>query len=379
MSRRWLVLALALTACRDTPTEPIDEAPLPAALRLAEVGRGLEAPVYVTNAGDDRLFVVEQVGRIRIVRNGVLEATPFLDLTGIVTAGGERGLLSVAFHPDYATNGFLYVNYTDSAGDTQITRYHATGDVAEPGSAKPILHIDQPFSNHNGGLLLFGPDGLLYVGMGDGGSGGDPQGHGQNPNTLLGAMLRLDVDHGDPYAIPAGNPFAAGGGAAEVWATGLRNPWRFSIDAPTNTLIIADVGQGEWEEITAVPLSSAGVNYGWNIMEGKHCFATTPCTSTGLTQPVHEYSHDDGCSVTGGYVYRGTVIPGLAGTYFYSDYCGGWLRSFRLVSGQATEHHEWDVADVGNITSFGVDSAGELYVTAAGKVYRIEMVETTQQ
>jgi glucose/arabinose dehydrogenase len=338
------------------------------------VARGLEHPLYLTApAGDPRLFVVEQSGRIRVIAGSVLQATPFLDITGKVSYGGEQGLLSVAFHPDYAGNGYFYVDYTDTAGDTRVERYRVSADpnVADPGSAKPILFVDQPYANHNGGLVVFGPDRKLYIGLGDGGSGGDPQGNGQNHGTLLGKLLRIDVDAGDPYAVPPDNPFVGTNGArGEVWAYGLRNPWRFAFDREAGRLYIADVGQSSREEVDVVPAASGGLNYGWNVMEGDECYGAGSCNQAGLTLPVLAYSHADGCSITGGYVYRGQSIPALRGTYFYSDYCSGWLKSFRYDGG-VTEQRDWSIG-LGSVLSFGEDSAGELYVlTAGGTVYRL--------
>ena len=342
-----------------------------------EVVSGLSNPLFLTApAGDSRLFIVEQPGRIRIVRNGELLQTPFLDIASRVRSGGEQGLLGLAFHPSYASNGYFYVNYTDTGGDTRVERYSVAAgspDVAEPSSAKLLLTVDQPFANHNGGQVMFGPDGMLYIGMGDGGSGGDPQGHGQNRNTLLGALLRIDVNSADPYGIPANNPFGGQAGVREeIWAYGLRNPWRFAFDRTAGRLYIADVGQNRLEEINVVPTGTAGVNYGWNIMEGMTCYNATTCNQNGLTLPVHEYDHSQGCSVTGGFVYRGTAVPEIAGYYLYSDYCSGWLRGFRYVNGSATDHREWSVGELGNVLSFGEDSAGELYILSAnGRVYRI--------
>jgi glucose/arabinose dehydrogenase len=379
---RWLPItlcALVLLAClgKARSDSGVD---LAATLRLQPIASGLDSPLYLTApAGDPRLFIVEQPGRIRIVGDGQLVARPFLDIVGRVSSGGERGLLSVAFHPQYASNGFFYVNYTDRNGDTRIERYSVTADpnVADPASGKLLLSIKQPFSNHNGGLNLFGPDGMLYIGMGDGGSGGDPMGNGQNRNTLLGKLLRIDVDGGDPYAIPPDNPFAGQNGARqEIWALGLRNPWRFSFDREANLLYVADVGQNRWEEVDVVPAGAGGLNYGWNRMEGTYCYGTPTCDQTGLVLPVLEYSHDQGCSVTGGYVYRGKSIPSILGQYFYADYCEGWVRSFKYANGAATEPREWAVGAVGNILSFGEDAAGELYLLAGnGRVYRIAGAE----
>jgi glucose/arabinose dehydrogenase len=236
-----------------------------------------------------------------------------------------------------------------------------------------ILSVPQPFANHNGGLVMFGPDGMLYIGMGDGGSGGDPQGNGQNRNTLLGKMLRIDVTGALPYTVPASNPFVNQTGTRpEIWATGLRNPWRFSFDRQGGLLYIADVGQNDREEINALSATQGGANYGWNTMEGTACYSTASCNQTGLTLPVIDYRHAEGCSVTGGYVYRGTRLPELAGRYFYSDYCSGWLRSFRMVNGAVTAEREWPVPRLATVTSFGEVSTGELYIiVAGGTIYRL--------
>lgn len=338
------------------------------------VAQGLENPLYLTApAGDPRLFVVEQPGRIRVIAGGVLQAAPFLDITGKVSYGGEQGLLSVAFHPNYTVNGYFYVDYTDAAGDTRVERYRVSADpnVADPASAKLILSVDQPYSNHNGGLVVFGPDGKLYIGLGDGGSGGDPQGNGQNRTTLLGKLLRIDVNAGDPYAVPPDNPFVSTSGArGEIWAYGLRNPWRFAFDRPAGRLYVADVGQNSREEIDVASAGTGGINYGWNVMEGEECYNAASCNQAGLTQPVLAYGHSNGCSITGGYVYRGQSIAALRGTYFYSDYCGGWLKSF-YYDGSIAQQKDWGMS-LGSVLSFGEDSAGELYLlTGGGTVYRL--------
>jgi glucose/arabinose dehydrogenase len=370
-------LLLLLAACSGTSTSGgTNPPPTATGIQLVEVARGFDNPLYVTApAGDPRLFVVEQTGKIRIVSNGKILAAPFIDLSAKISAGGERGLLSVAFHPNHARNGLFYVDYTDVNGDTRVERYHVGADPnrADAASASPVLFVKQPFANHNGGLLLFGPDGKLYVGLGDGGSGGDPQGNGQNLNALLGKILRLDVDAAQPYAIPPDNPFAGQTGKrGEIWITGVRNPWRFSFDRAGNVLYVADVGQDAWEEVDVVPSTRGGLNFGWNVMEGMHCYGAASCSQQGLTLPVLEYGHSDGCAVTGGYVYRGSAIPFIRGLYFYSDYCSGWLRSFRYANGQATEQRSWTVGDAGQVTSFGEDGAGELYLTSTnGTVYRL--------
>jgi glucose/arabinose dehydrogenase len=367
-------LMVSLGACADSVTVPVPE-PSVDDLVLTEIAAGLNSPVYLAaKDGDDRIFVVEQTGTIRVISGGDVLASPFLDITSKTQSGGERGLLSVAFHPEPGDTRF-FVNYTDRNGDTVVERYEAVPgqNVADANSAFTILTVEQPFGNHNGGQLQFGPDGMLYVGMGDGGSGGDPQGNGQNLNTLLGAMLRLDVDEGAPYSIPSDNPYVSGGGRPEIWASGLRNPWRFSFDRQNGDLYIADVGQNRLEEINVRPSNEAGVNYGWNTMEGSECFGGGGCDTGAFALPALEYDHAQGCSITGGYVYRGGRMPELTGSYFYADFCEGWIRSFRYVDGSATDQTEWEMPDVGRITSFGQDHMGELYVlTSTGSVYQIE-------
>jgi glucose/arabinose dehydrogenase len=369
------VPAIALAAYLALTGAPVAQP----AIEARTVLEGLQQPVFLTSPADDpRLFILEQGGRIRIAVDGELRDNPFLDLGGEVLAGGERGLLGLAFHPEYAENGRFFVNYTDRAGDTRIVGYRVSDDPdrADPASASPILDIPQPAGNHNGGWLGFGPDGLLYIGVGDGGGGGDQFGNGQNPDTLLGSILRLDVDGGAPYAIPAGNPFAGGGGAPEIFAIGARNPWRASFDS--DELYIADVGQNRWEEINVITTADAGANLGWNIMEGSECFNAESCETAGLVLPVHTYSHDLGCSVTGGYVYRGAAMPDLDGHYFFGDYCSGALFSFRQADGAMSELTDWTerLGSLGAITSFGVDSRGELYITLAeGRVLQLVPAE----
>lgn len=389
MRRFVTLLLLPLLACgggddplpmeppAEPPADPPTEPPPNGSLRAREVVRGLASPVFLTApAGDARLFVVEQEGRVRIVKDGQLLATPFLDITAKVGSGGERGLLSIAFHPRYAENGFFYVNYTNVDGDTRVERYRvsADADVADPASASPVLAVEQPFANHNGGLVAFGPDGMLYVGMGDGGGAGDPQGNAQRLNTLLGKLLRLDVDGGMPYAVPADNPYVGRADALpEIWASGLRNPWRFAWEAAANRLYVADVGQDAREEVTVVAADAPALNYGWPVLEGSTCFEAASCNADGLLRPTLEYDHGDGCSITGGYVHRGSVVA-LRGHYFYSDLCGGWLRSARVAAdGTVSAQAEWPVGSLGNVTSFGEDGAGELYViSGGGVVYVIE-------
>jgi len=353
--------------------------PLPPGLTLALnpfVTSGLTAPVFLTQPLDDgRIFVVEQPGRIRLIKDGVLQTTPFLDITSRVLYGGERGLLSVAFHPQYATNHFFYVYFTTQTnGDIRIERFTATAnpDVADPATTKLILttaHSAQ--ANHNGGLLSFGPDGMLYAGLGDGGGGGDPFGNGQNFNALLGSLLRLDVDHGDPYLIPPDNPFVGQPNRrGEIWAKGLRNPWRYAFDPPSGNLYIADVGQNAHEEVDVVAATIKGVNYGWNTMEGASCYNASTCNQTGLQLPVIDYGHNGPCSITGGYVYRGTAIDGLQGHYLYSDYCAGFLKSFRFENGAAVDQKDWGITSSA-VTSFGRDFAGELYLISGNTISKI--------
>jgi glucose/arabinose dehydrogenase len=354
-----------------------DAPPSDATVKLEMVASGLDAPLDLAAPSGDssRLFVVEKTGRIRVIRDGAVLPTPFLDLRGAVALASEQGLLGLTFHPAYATNGRFFVDYTDLAGNTQVVGYHVSSnpDVADAASASPILSVGQPFANHNGGGLAFGPDGFLYVALGDGGSGGDPQGHGQNAADLLGSLLRIDVDAGTPYAIPAGNPFAGVPGArAELWNIGLRNPFRFSFDRANGDLYIGDVGQGAREEIDVAPAGQGGQNYGWNVMEGSTCFAADTCSTEGLTPPVIEYDHDQGCSVIGGFVYRGAAIPALRGIYFYGDFCAGFVRSFRFSGGGASDAREWPTLSPHDmIQSFGQDAAGEIYVLTTSAVFRI--------
>jgi glucose/arabinose dehydrogenase len=374
--RQLALIAMAMIGCSGTNDTSQDLEPGgEVTLRLQTVATGLSNPVHLTApAGDNRLFIVEQVGRIRIVQNGQLLATPFLDIRSKVRSGGEQGLLSVAFHPQYATNGFFFVNYTDAAaGATRVERYQvgSSANLADPNSVKLILTFAQPFSNHNGGHVLFGPDGMLYIPTGDGGSGGDPQNHGQNRADFLGDLLRIDVNSGDPYAIPSNNPFVGTAGVrGEIWAYGLRNPWRVAFDRVDGMLYIADVGQNAVEEVNVVRTNVGGQNYGWRFMEGRSCYNPgNNCNQTGLTLPVIEYSHAQGCSVTGGIVYRGTAIPEIVGHYFYGDYCQGWVRSFRYSNGQATSTKEWALGSSEDILSFGEDAQGEMYLlTANGTV-----------
>ena len=358
---------------------PLDTGP--DRLKLEPFAAGLEAPVGITSAGDgsDRLYVNEQAGRVRIVdKDGSLRSQPFLDISDRIISGGERGLLGLAFHPDFARSHLLYVDYT-AAGDghTVVAEYRAATDglSADPASERILLTVDQPYANHNGGQLAFGPDGYLYIGLGDGGAGGDPHGNGQNTNALLGKILRIDVEGNSrerPYAVPD-NPFLRdGGGAPEVWAYGLRNPWRFSFDRETGDLYVADVGQGSWEEIDRQPSDSkGGENYGWNVMEGRHCYSDKNCDQRPYVMPIAEYGHDEGCSVTGGYVYRGTRQPELVGVYVFADYCSGTVFTLQVDEGTTSPKR---VARTSlNISSFGEDEGGEIYAVdqSGGGVYHV--------
>jgi uncharacterized protein (TIGR03437 family) len=347
-------------------------------LRFTQVASGVSAPTDIAHAGDGsgRLFLVQQNGLVRILRDGALLSSAFLDIRGKTRADSERGLLGLAFPSGFASSRRFYVNYTDLNGDTVIAQYRVSADpdVADPQSEIVLLKIAQPFSNHNGGCLRFGPDGYLYIGMGDGGSGGDPLGNGQNRDSLLGKLLRIDVES-DPghVRIPPDNPFVATPSTrAEIWATGLRNPWRFSFDRATGDLWIADVGQDAYEEVDFQPAASrGGENYGWNRMEGRHCYRPN-CDAAGLTLPVAEYSHAEGCSITGGFVYRGAASPGLRGLYIYGDYCSGRIWGVERI-GETWSSRLLASSGFG-VTTFGEDEAGQLYVANAsgGAIYRIE-------
>jgi glucose/arabinose dehydrogenase len=366
------------------PAGPFD--PEAVSIELESIVEGLSEPLAVVNAGDGsgRLFIAEQGGRIQVVHGGQLAAEPLLDISNRITSGGERGLLGLAFHPDFPLDPRLFVNYTDRNGNTVVSSFAI--DLGNPGRADPdsetqILGIEQPYGNHNGGAVAFGADGYLYVSTGDGGSGGDPHENGQSLRTLLGKILRIDVDAtaGDrAYAVPAGNPFVGRDGARpEIWLTGLRNPWRLSFDRLNGDLWIGDVGQSAWEEIdVARAAAGGGANYGWNRMEGSHCFRPSDgCRTDELVLPVTEYSHDEGCTVIGGNVYRGTEEAGLAGGYLFADYCSGRIWAIDAASDDPTEPTL--VADTGaTLSSFGEDEDGELYATdlSSGQLYRVRSV-----
>jgi glucose/arabinose dehydrogenase len=363
-----------------TCTEPASDAPIPD-IRLEEVASGLSNPVYVTGAGDGsgKLYVVEQRGTVRVIDNGKLVPDPFLDIRAKVESGGEKGLLSIAFHPKYAENGAFFVDYTTREGGlyTHVSRMTRGRDGrADPRSEQLLLKIEQPYSNHNGGQLAFGPDGYLYIGLGDGGSANDPHEHGQNPKTLLGTVLRIDVDRPDgprPYAIPRDNPFADKAEARpEIYAYGLRNPWRFSFDAANGRLYAADVGQWAREEIDVI---EKGANYGWRIMEGEICTPSVnpDCNKEGLALPIQTYQTGPlGRSITGGFVYRGNRSPALCGVYLYGDYVSGNVWGLRYDGTRVTSHRQLLRTQIG-ISTFGQDDARELYVAdhKSGRIFRI--------
>jgi len=333
------------------------------------VTQELQQPVFLTHARDQsqRLFVVEQTGRIRILKRKRLLSNPLLDISDRVKVGGERGLLGVAFHPHFHENGRVFVNYSRKTDGATVISEFQISDAPNQNmpTERVILIIPQPYGNHNGGMIAFGPDGFLYIGTGDGGAGGDPGNRGQNQQDLLGKILRIDIDHEIPYAIPKTNPFVARPHGQEIFAWGLRNPWRFSFDKNTGTLWVADVGQNQWEEIDRV---KKGKNYGWRIMEGRHCFKpSNRCNIEGLSLPIAEYAHESGrCSITGGYVYRGEQVPGLKGTYVFGDYCSGEIMG--LVEQRVTVLLSSGL----RISSFGEDEAGELYVVDhSGGIYQI--------
>ena len=375
----FILLSFLILSCNYSPLSAQPE------IDLEVFATGFSGALDIAHAGDDRLFIVEQDGRIKIIdENGDVLSTPFLNIQAQVNSNGnEQGLLGMAFHPDYVNNGYFFVHYNKSNGDTRISRFSVSADnpnLANPDSELVILEADQPYSNHNGGCIKFGPDGYLYIGLGDGGSGGDPQGNGQNRQTFLGKMLRIDIDNGDPYSIPADNPFADEDFTLdEIWAIGLRNPWRFSFDRLTGDLWIGDVGQNEWEEIDfQAAESTGGENYGWRCYEGLVPYDNDPneCPDLSeLTPPVVVYSNsfNSGCSVTGGFVYRGTAFPTFYGYYFYADYCSG--KIWALIKDNNDDWVNTEIYNGANFqfSSFGEDVNGELYITGLdnARIYRM--------
>ena len=378
-----LALAACLVACGEggssTQPTPIVAPPAQVTYTLTTIATGFTAPLDLEQPRDNsgRLFVVQQGGQIRILQNGAIATTPFLDISSKITSGGETGLLGLIFHSNYSQNRKFYLNYTRTTSgqlQTVIAEYLASAvnpNVADPTTERILLVVDQPFPNHKAGQLAFGPDGYLYFGLGDGGSGGDPLGNGQNTNVLLGKMLRIDVNNtgaGKPYAIPSDNPFVNGGGQPEIYAYGFRNPWRFSFDTASGRLFVADVGQNAFEEIDLV---TKGGNYGWNIMEGSHCYNASTCDMTGLTLPIHDYPRTDGTTVIGGFVYRGTAIPSLVGTYVFGDFGSGKIWALREGTSNTWTRTEL-LSTSRQISSFGQDQSGELYVVDfAGTVLQL--------
>jgi len=367
-----------------TPSINVTAFPDPNLYTWLPVATGLSQPIGIANAGDGSgiLYILEKTGVIRMVQNGQLLSNPFLDIHNLVgSSGSEQGLLGLAFHPNYSQNGFYYIDYTDLNGNTVIARFTKSTSATpgnpstDPASQVVVLQIHQPYANHNGGQLGFGPDGFLYIGVGDGGSEGDPDVFGQSVQTLLAKILRIDVDHGDPYSIPLSNPYANGGGLPEIWALGLRNPWRFSFDSQTGDLYIGDVGQDRWEEIDYLPATFSAVpaNFGWSIREGLHPYKNTPNdTEIPLTDPVFEYGHDPACAVIGGYVYRGSALPDLNGVYLFGDNCSGIIWGL-IPAGNGIFRGEVVFQTGLNISSFGVDENGEIYLAdLSGGIYKLE-------
>jgi glucose/arabinose dehydrogenase len=373
---RAVSLSLLVIACSDDASSPEPVADL----ALEPVAAGLDFPLFLTAPpGDDRLFIVERYGRIRVIRDGQVLGEPFLDVSSLISTEGEQGLMGLAFDPAFADNGRFLISYSDTRGDLILAAYRVSSDpdVADGSSGVVRLRVPHPEPTHYSGMLAFGPDGHLYVGVGDGGAPGDFAATGQDRSDLLGSILRLDVTGDVGYAVPAGNPYVDSTGILpEIWSYGLRNPWRFSFDRATGDLYIGDVGEDQREELDVAAAANdggKGVNFGWSVMEGLACARGDACDRDGFTDPVLDYAHDDGCSITGGYAYRGRALAGLEGSYFYGDFCGGWVRSVHVVNGQVTRETRWLGLDTGgNITSFGQDADGELYVlTSDGTVSRI--------
>lgn len=399
---RYALLA-AVVACGRSDQKTTDESGFIASgtIRIESVASGLERPVYVTApSGDARLFVVEQAGLIRVVKDGSALSTPFLDIRSQVHNDSEQGLLSMAFHPHYRANGYFFVYFLDRNHHIRIERFRASAnpDVADSASSLPILSVDKPGWEHNGGMVRFGSDRMLYIGTGDGGNSPKLSTNAQNRKSLLGKLLRLDVNGREPYGIPAGNAFPDGkGGRPEIWASGLRNPWRYAFDSAVSLIYIGDVGQGHREEVDVAPSNRPGANFGWNVMEGSVCyftfggqgpvwgkfgraywgmrkvFGSLPfCRRGRFQRPVLDYPHSAiGCAIIGGSVYRGRNIPKLAGRYVFSDFCGHWVRSFKYSNGEATEKLERRTADIGQVVSFGEDGFGEMYIIGDKGVFRM--------
>lgn len=396
MSKLWVLLLVSMVILAkgdlalsqgDDPVTTRSAPPDPAGVQLVSVADGFDRPLYVTHAGDGsgRLFVLEQTGRVQVVQDGERLATPFLDLSGLVTpinGYSEQGLLGLVFHPNYAENGRFFVDYTDRNGTSVVAEYAVSAadpNLADPNSRRELLRVEQPYANHNGGMLAFGPDGYLYISLGDGGSAGDPQANAQNPWTLLGSILRIDVDtppQGQAaYSIPVDNPYSDNGlGLPELWAIGLRNVWRFSFDRATGDLYLGDVGQDLWEEVDFQAAGfSGGANYGWNRYEGNHPYSGAEAPR-GMVLPITEYAHSEGgCSISGGYVYRGVDLPDLEGAYFFGDWCTGNIWATYRDETETWQTNLFLPTSGHMITSFGEDEAGELYVVDYnGGLWRFE-------
>lgn len=381
--KKYLSFLLFLIAFNSYPQSNID---------ISLYAGGFNQPLYITNDGivnsnENKLYVVEQGGKVKILINSQINSIPFIDLSSILTVSGEQGLLGLAFHPNYANNGYFYVNYTNLSGNTQVSRFSVDSNnpnLADPNSELPLISYAQPFTNHNGGCLNFGPDGYLYISSGDGGSGGDPGNRAQNKNVLLGKLLRIDVDNpsgSSNYGIPQDNPFVGDPNAKEeIWAYGLRNPWRFSFDFTDNNILIGDVGQGNIEEVDRVSVTEAGLNYGWRCYEGTQAYNTEDCPpESEITFPLHQYTHDNGnCSITGGYVYRGNAnMLTFGGHYFYADYCSGLVAELD-ENGQLLNQ---SIFTGKNWVSFGEDVSKELYLVdiANGDIYEMISILSTSE
>lgn len=369
------VLAILFYTSRPQPTST--EPPAAATITTEQVASGFTQPTSIVAApGDDRLYIMEQTGTIKRVTPGQTDTQLFMDISNKVTVEGEMGLLGLAFHPDYAQNGYIFVNYVDKNQNTVIARYHTDQNMVDVASEKVILQVEQPYTNHNGGDLTFGSDGFLYIALGDGGQAGDPHDNGQNLNSLLGKVLRIDINTEEAYGVPSDNPFAGQAGKRpEIWAYGLRNPWRMSFDSKTNDLYIADVGQGELEEINfQLASSKGGENYGWRCFEGTNEYNLEGCEGVNdAIAPIIEYNHEEGrCAVTGGYVYRGSMYPSLEGKYFYGDFCGSQLYYAEQTNG--SWHQTLALQTDFAISAFGEANDGELYLADydSGGIHKIK-------
>ena len=376
---RFLLTSCAIIACVACSDGGGSPTPVPE-LALRPVATGLDFPLFLTTPPRDaRLFVVERYGRIRIVQDGQVRSEPFLDVSSLISTLGEQGLLGLAFDPGYAENGRFLISYSDVEGDLIVASYRVSADpdVADPSSGVVRLRVTHPKTTHYSGMLVFGPDGHLYVGVGDGGEPGDYSATGQDRSDLLGSILRIDVPGDAGYEVPADNPYVGSAGVRpEIWSYGVRNPWRFSFDRATGDLYIGDVGEDSREELDVSAADNGGgkgLNFGWSVLEGLECAQDDGCDRDGFTDPVLDYPHEDGCAITGGYVYRGSALEALAGTYFYSDFCNGWVRSVHVANGRVTQESSWPSLDTSaRVTSLGEDADGELYVlTADGTVSRI--------